>query len=98
MEMAEFDNDADLHIQTGHIIFVEPEPPASFESSIVDGNALHAASVLVAQAAFQSPNICGHPSSSQTSCCFISRETCDGYFSSSFFPNYLLFAVSCTDK
>jgi hypothetical protein len=58
-ENAEFDNDADLHIQTGHMYpsLVEPEPPAaSFESSIVDGNALHAASVLVAQAAFQSPN------------------------------------------
>jgi hypothetical protein len=58
-ENAEFDNDADLHIQTGHMYpsLVELEPPAaSFESSIVDGNALHAASVLVAQAAFQSPN------------------------------------------
>jgi hypothetical protein len=32
-ENAEFDNDADLHIQTGHMYpsLVEPEPPASFE-------------------------------------------------------------------
>jgi hypothetical protein len=80
-ENAEFDNDADLHIQTGHMYpssLVEPEPPAaSFESSIVDGNALHAASVLVAQAAFQSPNTSAAILPLPNIMLFLSCETCD---------------------